>query len=82
MGLKWLSVTIIIRNLFLLKVQGGGLSIKAGGLFYSRVFGAVKVFYIWGFIISEMGKTLKIGGSKDGGVCPGAVFCAGVFCVE
>ena len=78
---------IIIRNNYLwktnpLKVRGCGLAITTRRLFCSSRFGAVRLLYVWGFTLSDIGDKFKIGVSEGGIVCVGGVFSAGGFCVE
>ena len=50
-------------QLFPLKLLGCGLHITTRLLFCSRIFGAVRIFSVWGFTLYEMGGKLLIYGS-------------------
>ena len=69
MGWKlWLGI-ITSEKLFPLKVQVCGVAITTGGLLCSDIFGALRVFSVWGFTLYEMGDKFPIGESEGGIVC-------------
>ena len=47
-----------------------------------NIFGAVRVFYVRGFTLYEMGDTFITGVSEGGRVCACGRFSVGVFYVE
>ena len=68
------SVTMTLGNCISFKLRGCGLDTTTGRLLWSGIFGAVIIFSVWGFAISEMGDKLPIGGSEDEFVCDGGYF--------
>ena len=50
------------NNLFTLKLKGSRVAITTGQLFCYQRFGAVRVFSVWIFTISDIGDKFPIGG--------------------
>ena len=71
LGLTLWSGIINSENLFPIKVRGCELAITTIWLFCSGEFGAIILFYVWGFTIYEVGDKFTIGVSEGGRFCAG-----------
>ena len=81
MGWTLLSGIITSGKLFPLEVQGCGVTITTGGLFCSINFGIVRVFSVWGCILSDIGDKFTIVVTEGGRVCAGwGGFCRRLLC--
>ena len=82
MGLTLWSGIINSGKFFPFKLIGCVVAITTERLFFSGIFGAVRVLSVWGLTLSYMVDKCPISVSEGGRFFSGGGFSAGFFCVE
>ena len=84
LNLDWTLWSGIVKygKLFPLRVQRCGLAITTTVLLFSGILDAVRVLYVLGSTLSDMGDKFTICGSEGGIFCACGVFYSDGFCVE